>query len=581
MNETTNEPILAGPDVERRVTPDGPCRGLPCRKLLLTVVCVLLGQLAAAADDLADRELWINPDGISGALVVCGGGTLPDAIRQRFIELGGGDRCRLVIVPTASSRAETAAASDWIEPWQVLRPESVVVLHTRDRQQADSDEFVKPLRDATAVWFSGGSQSRIADAYLGTAVERELQGVLERGGVVGGTSAGAAIMSRTMIASGNPVPLITSGLGLLPGIIVDQHFSERKRQPRLLKAVNDAPQLAGLGIDEGTAVLVAGRRLQVLGNGQVTVQLAKSPLHEAESWQLASGQVADLTAIRRAARDRQLHQSFPGGMPIEPQVPHGSLIIVGGGGLPGRIVDEFVRLAGGPQARIVVLPTAVEDEQARRQGVPSFLRGRQLEDVRVLPQRSRVEVESPEFLQAIEQATGIWFGGGRQWRFVDAYAHTRAVAAFRGVLQRGGVIAGSSAGASIQAGYLARGNPLGNRDIMARGYERGLGFLPGVAVDQHFTQRGRHQDLLQLVQSYPRVLGIGIDEATALIVRGRQAEVLGRHQVYFLDSQRGQDMIRLEPGSRFDLVDRSVIYAATPPPLLPEAADVERPSGRD
>src|SRR6185503_7119524 len=106
-------------------------------------------------------------------------------------------------------------------------------------------------------------------------------------------------------------------------------------------------------------------------------------------------------------------------------------------------------------------------------------------NVSVLRARKRDEVESPEFLAAVRAAKGIWFGGGRQWRFIDASAGTKAQEVFHEVLKAGGVIGGSSAGASIQGEVLARGNPLGNQEILCEGYERGLGFLPGAAIDQH------------------------------------------------------------------------------------------------
>ena len=97
------------------------------------------------------------------------------------------------------------------------------------------------------------------------------------------------------------------------------------------------------------------------------------------------------------------------------------------------------------------------------------------------------------------------------------------------VLRRGGVIGGSSAGATIQGEFLVRGHPLGNTVMMAEGYERGFGFLPGTAIDQHFTQRGRHPDLIPVIQRHPKLLGIGIDESTAIVVTGTKVEVLGQH----------------------------------------------------
>jgi cyanophycinase len=173
-------------------------------------------------------------------------------------------------------------------------------------------------------------------------------------------------------------------------------------------------------------------------------------------------------------------------------------------------------------------------------------------------------VESPEFVAAIENTKAIWFSGGRQWRFVDAYMGTKAEELFRGVLVRGGVIGGSSAGASIQSQYMPRGSPLENTDMMAEGYERGLGFLPGAAVDQHFTQRKRHEDMTALMRRYPQILGIGLDEETAIVVQGSRAQVIGRGGAHFYDYRTGppageHDYLLLHAGDRYDLARRQTI----------------------
>jgi cyanophycinase len=238
-------------------------------------------------------------------------------------------------------------------------------------------------------------------------------------------------------------------------------------------------------------------------------------------------------------------------------------MIVGGGGMPLELVKEFVKLAGGEDANIVVLPTAMPDPLPGSTGKRMFATVGAT-NVTVLTQRKLEDVESQEMLRALKNATGVWFGGGRQWRFVDAYEHTKAYPLLHAGLKRGGVIGGSSAGASIQGDYMARGNPLGNLDIMAAGYERGFGFLPGVAIDQHFAQRNRFADMASLVKRYPQVLGIGIDEATALIVQGSVAEVRGVGKAHFFD--RAVDAVKADlgylsvpSGKAFDLDKRSVI----------------------
>jgi cyanophycinase len=124
------------------------------------------------------------------------------------------------------------------------------------------------LRQATGVWISGGDQSRLTALYGGTRVERELAKVLRRGGVVGGTSAGASVVSAVMMAGEGKTG---QGFGLLADAIVDQHFSNRHRLPRLLGILKTHPGQLGIGIDEQTAVVIRGKEVTVLGNATVTV----------------------------------------------------------------------------------------------------------------------------------------------------------------------------------------------------------------------------------------------------------------------------------------------------------------------
>src|ERR1700677_476868 len=157
----------------------------------------------------------------------------------------------------------------------------------------------------------------------------------------------------------------------------------------------------------------------------------------------------------------------------------------------------------------------------------------------------------------------ISFDGGRQWRFVDCYENTKALQLMFDVLKRGGVIAGSSAGATIQGEYLCRGGVFDNFDIRSEGYERGLGFLKGVAIDQHFSQRKRQGDMTQLMKVYPQYLGIGLDEATAIVVKGHVAEVIGKGRAHFYDAgrkvEKGDDFEALPAGGQYDLKERKVM----------------------
>lgn len=189
---------------------------------------------------------------VLGASLFIGGGNMTEELRQYFQELAGP---RLVIITTANPWADTDQMEVEFEG---------VILHTRSRVTANSAKFVEPLKTATGVWFEGGDQNWLTETYLDTLTEREVWAVLERGGTVGGSSAGAAVMSPIML------PRLGRGLGFLPNTVVDQHFTERGRQQRLLSAIAGT-NLLGLGIDEGTALLIQGNEAKILGEGRVHV----------------------------------------------------------------------------------------------------------------------------------------------------------------------------------------------------------------------------------------------------------------------------------------------------------------------
>ncbi len=329
-----------------------------CDLLLLAWLsspCVAFSQVDASATER------IDPAGIQGSLVISGGGSFPKVARERFLRLAGGSKARLVVIPTARDEIEDVLhPGACVKSWQQEDIESLSVVHTRSPSAANTEDVYGPLVTATGVWIDGGSQSRMADAFLRTVVEHELQGVLNRGGVIGGTSAGAAIMCRVMIAQGNPVAEVRTGFDLLPGSVIDQHFTERNRKPRLLGVLEKCPQLFGIGIDEGTAVIVQGRTMDVIGSGSATICLAKSTIRPVREITFKSGEQTDLTRWRRAALART-QTPFPPAQAAEPKVAAGSLVIVGGGGLTPEIINRFIELAGGPESTIVVLPTANPD----------------------------------------------------------------------------------------------------------------------------------------------------------------------------------------------------------------------------
>lgn len=240
---------------------------------------------------------------------------------------------------------------------------------------------------------------------------------------------------------------------------------------------------------------------------------------------------------------------------------NGSLVIIGGTMEP-EAIQRFIELSGGPHASLVLIPTASGDNrygpaQQGRLFKPFTELG--ATRLRILHTRDREEANSDAFVQTIREAQGVFFGGGRQWHLADAYLGTKTEEALRDLLDRGGCIAGSSAGATIQGSYLVRGDTRGNMILMGD-HEQGFGFLKNVAIDQHLLKRNRHMDLIEVIRQKPELLGIGIDEGAAIVVRGDRFEVVGRSYVAIYDAGRMGErgcFYFLAPGDEFDLVSRA------------------------
>ncbi|MCH2347454.1 MAG: cyanophycinase [Pseudomonadales bacterium] len=245
----------------------------------------------------------------------------------------------------------------------------------------------------------------------------------------------------------------------------------------------------------------------------------------------------------------------------------GSLVIVGGGMQDLGILVRFGELAGGPDAPIVVIPTAggAENYDQSWQGLQQF-RDAGLTNITLLHTYDPAVADTDAFAAPIQEARGVWFTGGRQWRLADAYINTKVHDALWDLLSRDGVIGGSSAGATILGSYLARGDTSGNT-IMMGDHEEGLGFIKNVAIDQHLLRRNRHFDLIEIIEEKPELLGIGLDENTAIVVRGNRFEVVGQSYVAIFDHGRmldsGGKFYFLEPGDQFDMLERQAFRLQT------------------
>jgi len=229
-----------------------------------------------------------------GTVIIIGGAE--DKVRDRvilnrFVSLAGGSDASIAVISTASSLG-AEAAERYKGVFADLGVRRIRALHAMTRPQANDESAAVALRDATGVFLTGGNQLRLSSTIGGTRLADATLECFQNGAVVAGTSAGASAMSSHMIAFGasgatpkNRMAQIAAGLGLLPGVIVDQHFQQRNRLGRLLSLIAQNPSLLGLGVDEDTAGVVGPDHvMEVIGRGSITV--IDGSASETDAWEI-------------------------------------------------------------------------------------------------------------------------------------------------------------------------------------------------------------------------------------------------------------------------------------------------------
>jgi cyanophycinase len=252
--------------------------------------------------------------------------------------------------------------------------------------------------------------------------------------------------------------------------------------------------------------------------------------------------------------------------------PKGTLVIVGGNMRDPAIANRFMELAGGPDANFIIVPTAGGNRAAdgtvriyREEDVIAPWKKRGLKNVTMLHTHDPKVADTEEFVQSLRKANAVWFDGGRQWNIVDSYRNTLTLKEFHKVLERGGVIGGSSAGATIQGAYLVRGAVSGPDVVMAPepDHQAGFAFLRRSAIDQHINARNRWDDIIPVIKKFPELLGIGLSEDTAIVVKGDTFEVIGAWKVAVHDNARlyqpwEKPYYVLSPGDVYNMKTRKV-----------------------
>lgn len=516
---------------------------------LTNLITMLLSATFFYASGIAqesETHPFVRP--IVGSRMVVGDGEVQEYTLKCFLHLCGKASPKVVLIQLDGSSQVAEAKFREFGAGSVL---------TMDSIPSDAELLTLQMLNADGVWIEGAPEA-IGNHPLLLALLKNVNG---RNGVIAVRSSSVSLLGE--LDDNDRDKRLQS-----PFAKCSFHFGQKQSGTD----VNDKDSHLKVhwSIPDSTALVVhRGRQIAGYGHEDIRVTVEKG-----NGWPERSGTFEcpdvfsttshpfyglDLLSWIRSANERS-RPVFPPEEVPHPAVDQGILFLHGGSKVSPQTMREFVQLAGGKDASIVCIPSAKRFDWPDQ---PDSYGGSVLHEIghsnfsTLHSDDPFLADQSEEFAEQLKNAKGVWIDGGRTFRFMDSYEGTQVQKLIADVLKRGGVVGGSSAGCQVPGDFLVRGNPKSNRDLVFGGYTRGLGLLKGVIIDAHFLQRGRHEPFLKLMEQHPQRLGIGIDERTALIVKGQMGKVLGEASVSFYDLKDGANAdfkpVILESGESYDL----------------------------
>jgi len=529
----------------------------------------------------------------TGAFIAFGGGAEPPGLARDFAGLTREQDTRVLVIPAASDTPEESLAR-YTRMFSDEGVRDVAQLTVTDRESADENGPTREIALADLMFFTGGDQRRLVDLLSNTALHGAIQTSWLRRAVLAGTSAGAMVWGQEYIAAGTSQGAITlgygkdvqglpglemrPGLGLLEGVLVDTHFREQVRLGRLSMAIASSPGTVGVGVDEGTAAVIMPESIQATGSGCVTL-LDVDDARFNNASQVVPG---NPLAIGKAT----MHRLLPGATyirkwkniagdqvpePVPQPAPRTAYAVAVGSDVPRANlapITEFVKIAGGNQARILMLAG-----ERTVQGMALWRTALLKRGALSVVTETNLTLSERVLTLALQQARGVMFLED------DRASLLRALDASGGNLGR--ILVEHLERNNLPV--LAAGNAvrlLGERAHFGSPGDPqefdlpGLGCLPRVVLDKRVWSPDGPEVLLREALPVPGCVAFGLSSDTALVVSGPQASVAGTGTVVVLDLQRatglnpapsgtsrpsgahGIGFSLLPPQSSYDLVSR-------------------------
>lgn len=517
--------------------------------LALTLIFSLIG-VAAHGQWKNPTDAWKTIGPPKGTLMIVGGSAVP-SIYNDFVKLVGDPKALIVFIPTAGNVVDenNTAYTKLVE----AGAKNIVVLHTKNREEANSEEFIAPLRKAKGVFIGGGFQNRLARAYLHTLTHQAMFEVLARGGIVAGSSAGASIQGSYLYGGGDE----KEGFGFVKESAIGQHYVRRNRMGSVARILKNDTKLFGIGIDEATAIVVKGNEFEVIGDSKVAIydpSLPGWPAPKAQYY-LFPGDKFDMASRKTIYEavpspkdlwaDANKRWKIPSTNWQTVGPPTGKLILYGAEKTVDETFKHFLKSTETTNSSIVVLSTGNAEAKAKSEEVVNSLKKMGANNVSLIHTINSNQANSHSFAATLKNATAVWICDGEKWQFADTYLNTLLHKELFEVLKRNGTIAGTGAGAAMMASRL-----FGERYNWNKGY----GFTRQTMIFEEPLGRNPLKNVKELQAKDSNLLGIGIEKGAIVTIEKNQATISGNGNIKLYKASEAKPIV-LSPGKTYSFND--------------------------
>ena len=377
-------------------------------------------SLGQAFDEQFDT--WPVDLKINGTIIAGGGLELPKAAKEYFLREANKADANPVLLQFSSAKS---AELDSFSPEELAAAEKLRVVNVTFEESELDKESLLALQNSGAIWVSSNARFGKRHLTILKQVFEAAEQVIQRKGVACFNKPLSESLGRLKQDSVAELSVIAAASNLIPDAVIHTSYDDSNRKD-LLSILAANPRCVGIGIEDNSAIVLRQRKIRVLGDGQSTFCLMANehqPLRVQHVKQAATRRanpyetIIDLTAWRRDAIERTL-PPFPAKKPPTPHVANGTLMIVGGGGMPKGMMEQMVELAGGEDAKMVYVPCSENDEITGPQRMVETWKKMGVASATFIHTKDRNQANTDEqFLAPLQDATGIWFGGGRQWNF--------------------------------------------------------------------------------------------------------------------------------------------------------------------